>query len=202
LATLDVIHRLDDLVRSGENFVIDTSFSPIQPRVLTVSTGDDAAVWNLSEDEPTLVAKGHTGLTNHFAPDGRIVSSDQDGSLELRDPTTLDVVNGIEGLTGPVIAPSFTRDGQFMVTTDDLTAAVRLWRLDELEQFGGPIEGYVGGTIHPDGSALVVGGDPALHLPMDPDVWVRAACETAGRNLTMQEWERYFADETYRRTCP
>jgi DNA-binding SARP family transcriptional activator/WD40 repeat protein len=202
MATLDVVHRLDDLVRGGENFVIDTSFSPIHARLLTVSTADDAAVWDLSEDEPTLVVKGRTGLTNRFTPDGRIVSSDQDGSLELRNPTTLDVVAGIEGLEGPVIAPSFTADGRLMVTTDDLTAAVRLWRLDDLEQFGGPIDGVVGGTIHPDGSALVVGGDPALHLPMDPDAWVRAACETAGRNLTTQEWERYFADEPYRRTCP
>ena len=148
-----------------------------------------------------MLVKGRTGLTNRFTPDGRIVTSDQDGSLELRDPATLDVMTGVAGLERPVIAPSFTRDGQLMVTTDDLTAAVRLWRLDELEQFGGPIEGVVGGTIHPDGSALVLGGDPALRLPLDPDVWVSAACETAGRNLTREEWKRYFADEPYRRTC-
>ena len=127
-------------------------------------------------------------------------SSDQDGSLELREPTTLDVVTGIEGLPHPVKAPGFTTDGSLMVTTDDLTGGTRLWRMDGLEQFGGPIDG-IGGTIHPDGSQIVVGGDPALRLPMDPDVWVRAACATAGRNLTRGEWERYFAGEDYRRTC-
>lgn len=68
MATLDVLDRLDDLVRGGENFVIDMSFSPVQPRLLTASTGDDAAVWDLSGDEPTLVTKGRTGLTNRFTP--------------------------------------------------------------------------------------------------------------------------------------
>ena len=201
VATLNVVHELDDLVRAGENFVIDTSFSLTRPRLLTVSTGDEAAVWDLSEDGPTLVVKGRTGLTNRFTPDGLIVSSDQDGSLDLRRPTTLEVATGVEGLPNPVIAPAFTRDGSLMVTTDDLTAGARLWRMDGLEQFGGPIEG-VGGTIHPNGSSVVVGGDPARRLSMDPDAWVRAACETAGRNLTREEWQRYFADEAYRRTCP
>ena len=200
VATLDVVHELNDLVRAGE-FVIDTSFSLTQPRLLTVSTGVDAAVWDLSQGGPTLVVKGRTGLTNRFTPDDLIVSSDQDGSLELRRPTTLEVVTGVEGLPNPVIAPGFTRDGSLMVTTDDLTAGVRLWRMDGLEQFGGPIEA-VGGTIHPNGSSVVVGGDPARRLSMDPDAWVRAACETAGRNLTREEWQRYFADEAYRRTCP
>ena len=200
LATLDVLHTLDDIVRGGENFVIDTSFSPHQPRLLTASTSDEAAVWDLSGETPTLVVKGRTGLTNRFTSEDLIVSSDQDGSLELRESTTLDVVTGIEGLPHPVKAPGFTTDGSLMVTTDDLTGGTRLWRMDGLEQFGGPIDG-IGGTIHPDGSQIVVGGDPALRLPMDPDVWVRAACETAGRNLTRGEWERYFTGEEYRRTC-
>jgi DNA-binding SARP family transcriptional activator/WD40 repeat protein len=200
-ATLRVVHQLDDLVRDGENFIIDTSFSPVRPRLLAATSGDDAAVWDLSGERPELVVKGRTGLTTHFTPDGMLVTSDQDGTLELRDPATLDVVTSVENLPLPVLAPSFTRDGTLMVTTDDLTAAARLWRVDGLELFGGPIEA-LGGTVHPDGTAVVVGGDPARHLPMRPDAWSRAACETAGRNLTRDEWRRYFGDEEYRRTCP
>ena len=100
-----------------------------------------------------------------------------------------------------MIVPSFTSDGSLMVTTDDFGGAARLWRLDGFELFGGPIDG-VGGTIHPNGSTVVVGGDPVRRLPMDAGAWVRAACETAGRNLTRQEWERYFAGKEYRSTCP
>ena len=199
-ATLDVVHELDDLVRGGENWVLDTSFSPKQPRLFVASTGDDA-VWDLSGDTPEVVVAGRTGLTTHFTPDGMLVTSDQDGRLELRDPMTLHVLDRVEGLPSPAISPSFTSDGTLMVTYDDFEAAARLWRLDGLELFGGPIDG-VGGTIHPDGSTVVVGGDPVRRLPMDPDAWVRAACETAGRNLTPEEWQRYFVDEAYRRTCP
>lgn len=201
LATLQVVHELDDLVRDGENFVLDTSFSRTEPGMFAATTSDDAAVWDLSDDEAELVVKGRTGLTTHFTPEGQLVTSDQDGTLELRDARTLDVVTSVEDLPLPVVAPSFTRDGSLMVTTDDLTAAARLWRVDGLQLVGGPIDA-VGGTIHPDGSAVVVGGDPARSLPMDPAVWAAAACETAGRNLTREEWQRYFADEEYRRTCP
>ena len=28
------------------------------------------------------------------------------------------------------------------------------------------------------------------------------ACDTAGRNLTEKEWQRYFSGQEYRRTCP
>ncbi|HSJ46263.1 MAG TPA: hypothetical protein VK923_16425 [Euzebyales bacterium] len=37
-------------------------------------------------------------------------------------------------------------------------------------------------------------------LTMNFDAWVRAACETAARNLRREEWQRYFANEEYRLT--
>ena len=37
---------------------------------------------------------------------------------------------------------------------------------------------------------------------LDPDVWQAAACRSAGRNLTPEEWAEYIgADEPYRATC-
>jgi WD40 repeat protein len=201
LATLRVLHELDDIVRDGENWVIDTSFSPQQPRLLAASTGDDTAVWDLSGDTPEVVISGRTGLTARFTPDGKLITSDQDGTLNVRDPTNFEILDAVEGLPQPATAPNFTRDGALMVTTDDFTNAARLWRVDGLDQIGGPIDASFG-TIHPAGTAVVVGGDPVRHLTMDPDAWTRAACQTAGRNLTRDEWERYFANEEYRQTCP
>lgn len=199
-ATLEVTHTLDDIVRDGQNFVIDMGFSPRQPTQLTATTADDAAVWDLSGATPALVVKGRTGLTTRFTPDGRLVTSDQDGTVEVRDPATLDVVDRVEHLPWSVGRPSFTRDGSLMVTSDDITAAARLWLLDDLALFGGPIEG-LSGTIHPSGSTVVLGGEPVRQLRMDPDAWSRAACRTAGRALTRIEWRRYFADESYHPTC-
>ncbi len=31
---------------------------------------------------------------------------------------------------------------------------------------------------------------------------VDLACQAVGRNLTLQEWYRYFDDEPYQQTCP
>lgn len=199
-ATLEVTHALDDIVRDGQNFVIDLGFSPGQPTLLAATTADDAAVWDLSGATPELAVKGRTGLTTRFTPDGQLVTSDQDGTVELRDPATLDVVDRVEHLPWSVGRPSFTRDGSLMVTSDDVTAAARLWLLDDLALFGGPIEG-LSGTIHPSGTTVVLGGEPVRQLRMDPDTWSRAACRTAGRALTRDEWRRYFADEPYRPTC-
>ena len=39
-------------------------------------------------------------------------------------------------------------------------------------------------------------------FPLDPQSWREMACAAAGRNLTEEEWGRYFADEPYRDTCP
>jgi hypothetical protein len=38
---------------------------------------------------------------------------------------------------------------------------------------------------------------------LDPDHWVEAACDLAGRNLTQAEWDQHIGDlAPYRTTCP
>jgi hypothetical protein len=38
---------------------------------------------------------------------------------------------------------------------------------------------------------------------LDADHWEAAACKVAGRNLTQDEWQRYFPNAGhYRVTCP
>lgn len=53
-----------------------------------------------------------------------------------------------------------------------------------------------------DGSYVVagyLGGVWIWHL--DTPSWRASACESAGRNFTMAEWQEFFGDEPYRRTC-
>jgi DNA-binding SARP family transcriptional activator/WD40 repeat protein len=198
--TLEQVSLLDDIAGSPEaDFVIQVSFAHNAP-LLVASTGHQTAVWDLSTDPPTRVAKRRTGLPAAFTPDDLIITSDQNGTMHLRDPATLEPLAEVGGLPYPAVYPAFTADGEVMVTTDDTTGAGRLWRLDDLEPFGGPLAGY-GAAINPDGTAVVLGGEVAQYLSLDPDEWSDAACETAGRNLTPEEWERYFGDEPYHQTC-
>jgi hypothetical protein len=32
--------------------------------------------------------------------------------------------------------------------------------------------------------------------------WVDRACATAGRNLSVEEWEQFFPNKPYEATCP
>lgn len=36
---------------------------------------------------------------------------------------------------------------------------------------------------------------------VDPSSWIERMCQRAGRNFTHLEWERYFSNEPYRKTC-
>jgi hypothetical protein len=98
------------------------------------STGQQAAVWDLSTDPPTPLAKRRTGLTAAFTPDDLIVTSDQNGTVHLRDPATLEPLAEVAGLPYPVAYPAFSADGALMVTTDDTTGAGRLWRLEGVQE--------------------------------------------------------------------
>jgi len=53
-------------------------------------------------------------------------------------------------------------------------------------------------VFSPDGRWLASG---VRLWDMDLDAQVQLACRTAGRNLTMFEWQLYFGRQPYRPTC-
>ncbi|HSG42202.1 MAG TPA: hypothetical protein VLA72_03520, partial [Anaerolineales bacterium] len=36
---------------------------------------------------------------------------------------------------------------------------------------------------------------------INTDYWLETACQVVGRNFTRIEWEQYFPNEEYRKTC-
>jgi hypothetical protein len=74
-------------------------------------------------------------------------------------------------------------------------------------QLGDPIPvgvGLGGVALRGDGMEAAVDTDQGIVIwNLDPDHWVDAACQIAGRNLTRAEWDRYIGDlASYRATCP
>ena len=56
----------------------------------------------------------------------------------------------------------------------------------------------------PDGQWLITGGTDAVlrRWTLAVETLIATACRTAGRNLTLAEWDEYFPTESYRPTCP
>jgi len=54
-----------------------------------------------------------------------------------------------------------------------------------------------------DGKTLASGSDSGTIILWDinPESLAANACERAGRNFTRAEWERYFSNRKYRKTC-
>ena len=63
---------------------------------------------------------------------------------------------------------------------------------------------WAGAAFSSNGTELAVDTEQGIVVwDLDPDHWVDAACDVAGRNLTHAEWDQYIGDlAPYRATCP
>ena len=189
-----------------------------------VDTGGDgsnpsdrvAQLWDADHpDEPPVVFRGHAQpiRSASFSPNGtRVVTASEDGTARLWDaehphaaPTVL------RGHEGPIRAASFSPDGQRVITAGrDGTA--RLWDLDRLDEQpiilrgnGQRIDFFA--LFSPDGRRVVtddsgtnpVYGEVRLWLIRVDDL-INLAGQTVSRNLTLEEWGRYFPGSPYRPT--
>jgi hypothetical protein len=59
-------------------------------------------------------------------------------------------------------------------------------------------------AFSPDGLMLASAGygNVIMLLDLNPESWLASACRIANRNLTNAEWERYFPNQPYHKTCP
>jgi hypothetical protein len=59
-------------------------------------------------------------------------------------------------------------------------------------------------VYRPDSTGLVIASTDGRTWTVDTrtNKWVDRACATAARNLSVEEWEQFFADKPYESTCP
>jgi WD40 repeat protein len=159
----------------------------------------------------------HSSLTNHkdrvdgiaFSPNGKMMASGSwDKTVTLWDTETWQPIG--EPLTGHldyVFSVAFSPDNKVLASgSGDKT--IILWDLRTRRPIGQPLAGHSYGVLSlafsPDGKTLYSGSlDNAIALwDIDPQSWLKKTCQRVGRNFTLEEWARYFPDDTYRATCP
>jgi WD40 repeat protein/energy-coupling factor transporter ATP-binding protein EcfA2 len=188
--------------------------------------------WNVATRQliaQPLAAHKDQILSIAFSPDGKTLASASgkfDGTIQLWDVATRRPLGrAFTGYATDIKKVFFTPDDETLVSAATMNADnkiynVFLWDVATRQIIGLPITAHTGNladlAISPDGLTLASagsdkpngqrgsGGSEKRLLLWDIKVesWIRNACRVANRNLTRTEWERYFPNQPYRRTCP
>jgi len=143
-----------------------------------------------------------------FNRDGKtLASGSSDGTIILWDVETGQPIGQLLSvLSGSITTLAFSPDGKTLVSSG-WAGTIILWDVKTRQAIGQPLS-VLSGRVNilafsPDGKTLVSGGDDRklILLDMDPLSWIQATCQRVGRNFTRAEWERYFPNEEYRKTC-
>ena len=160
---------------------------------------------------------GHTAAIQALdrSPDGQtVVSISSDGTvrmwslasgLPVGDP--LPLVSWID----ETLDAAFSPDGRTLALTESVDPDQRVHLLDvrSRQSYDRVLTGHRNGVFsvafNPDGRVLVSTGHYPTQIllwDVDPESWAQRACRLANRNLTREEWRRYFGEEEHRALCP
>ena len=178
---------------------------------------NDILIWDMKNlmDKPVTLQSDGAITTFAFSPDGQaLASGSNDRTMRLwsindlsRKPMIL------RGHETTIYEIAFSPDGHWLVSgvLDDLdegrSSTVRLWNVEDLSaapiilRLRHDVDDEVSITFSPDGQSLITGTNPIRIWRLAHKSLLEFACQQAGRNLTRAEWDNYFPNEEYRKTC-
>jgi hypothetical protein len=196
------------------------AFSP-DGKTLASSGNGEISLWDVTTRSPIGEPFGLTDLEYGnppaliFSPDGNTLvttgcATRADGqclageitlwNLKTHPPTSQRMI----GHTNWVTAAAFSPDGKTLASGNSETPIV-LWDVDTRQPIGQPLRSHgssAGLVFSPDGTILASASYSNVILwDVNSEHWLEQSCQRVGRNFTRVEWERYFPNETYRKTC-
>lgn len=143
-----------------------------------------------------------------FSPDdASLATGSDDGSIRLFSATDANAAATLlRGHENTVYDLAWSPDGATLASAS-LDQTARLWKVEAPGQPSltllGQKEGLWSITFSPDGKQVATGDNKGrVRLwPTELDELQRLACVTAGRNLSLEEWEQFFGAAPYAKTC-
>jgi len=228
---LSSLETIDEpiLLQGHRGGVNDLAFTPDGKFLSSGGWDNTIRIWDIAAiltdpdvDAKSAILKGHQGEVNAltFSPDGKFLASgSQDTTARIWEishvfntdsqeltPTIQTFL--LRGHEGSINTLAFSPDGDFLVT-GGYDTSVRIWDLSADDPTSQPIilEGHedwiTSLAFSPEGRILATGSrdTTARAWDLNIDNLVELACQQSQRNLTLDEWEQYFSNESYRKTC-
>lgn len=152
------------------------------------------------------------GSINYRIVSGTLILTDTQSDKRFGTP--------LLGYETPPYSVALSRDRKNLATSicedydnnQQCSTEVRLFDVDSGKQIGPPLKPPLPKSgaqdkvaFSSDGRALFVyipdKPASAFWWDIDPQDWLQTACRIANRDLSPSEWEQYFADEPYQKTC-
>jgi len=158
---------------------------------------------------PPVKGSGLWSVGVAFSRDGKMLASTSgDNSVVLWEVATCKLIGSpLAGHKYPVHTVAFSPDGETLASGSQ-DATIILWDVKTHLTIGRPLVAHTNEVecvaFSPDGKTLASSGDDHQIYLWDVGLesWRAHARAIANRNLTREEWERYFASEPYQKTCP
>ena len=191
------------------NLIQSVAISPDGTLLATAGEDQLIIIWDIENNAlyGNVIINDLPVRSIEFSPDSKLlVSGDKNGNIKYWSVESQEQIGStFSGHSDWILDISFSPDGE-RLATGGVNNYIYLWDISGsylISRLEGHSDTIRSITFSPDNTSIVSGGYDGNLILWDIDLhsWKEKLCHKIQRNLTNQEWDIYFPQETYRYTC-